>query len=145
MENEESKEVIASSEDISESEKQAEEVQVEKTVSAPTEMEEVEITETQSEENNEPVIEKPKSMLRLFFEDLADRLSLIRSLFYTGVVCAVSIFGFIFFNILKGGFPDDISMTNSCLVLQVFFGIVAIIFVALFVASIVFNIIRRRK
>ena len=99
----------------------------------------------QTEQPQVEQTEKPKSMFKAFIEDLADRLSLIRSLFYTGIVCAVSIFGFIFFNILRSGFTEDVSMANSCLVLQIFFGIVAVIFVALFITSIVLNIVRRKK
>ena len=108
-----------------------------------SQLNELETVDT-NEENQTSEYEKPKSIMKIYLEDLAERLSFIRSLFYTGIVCAVSILGFIFFKILKSGFTDNISMKNSCLILQVFFGVVAVVFVVLFISSIVLNI-RRKK
>lgn len=99
----------------------------------------------ETESNEEVLTEKKTSAFSGLLEDIAERLRYVRSLFYTGIVLVISLFGCVFFSIIKSGFTDNVSMRNSCTMLQIFFGIVAAIFVVLFVSSIVLNVLRKKS
>ena len=102
--------------------------------------------------NNESVIEendsktsKQQSNFQLLLENLKERLSVFSTLVYTFFVNLISIFAFLLFDSIRRGTKDNISVTNSCLILEIFFMIIFIIFIAAFVSSIVLNIKRKKS
>lgn len=85
---------------------------------------------------------KQKSIFMIYLDSLKEKLCFLNALVYTGLISLVSLFGFIFFQKIKEGSVNDISLYNSCKILIVFFVIVFVIFLALFIFSIVLNILR---
>ena len=86
-----------------------------------------------------------KSGFKILMEGFIERLSIISGVFYTGIVMLISLLGIIVFGSLKQNYTEDISMANSCLLLEIFFVIVFIVFIVAFISSIVLNIKRRKS
>ncbi len=109
--------------------------------------EESEVSSTISSNDNSIYYERPKSKFKIFFENLNYRLSYTPALGFVGVMSIVCFLGFLFFTTERNHYlnNDNLELANSCLVFQVFFCVTAIIFIILFISSIVLNIIRRNK
>ena len=76
---------------------------------------------------------------------LVEKLSFVPAIIYSGIALLVSDWGFIYFGRLKNNYPDDISMRNSFFLLQIFSIIVFVIFICVFIASIVLNSKRKKQ
>ena len=92
--------------------------------------------------NSKP--EKKPSLVSVFFRNLKYRLSYTPALAYTGIFSLVCFLGFSFFVGQKSFFVNDPEVVSACTIMIAFFGLLFVLFIGLFGASIVLNIIRYR-